>query len=132
MNVIEGTVQRISSADGMCEVEINTELGVFYSVVLESPGEAEFIKEGRRVRCIFKGTDAEILRERVHTINVFEGKVKDLLKGPVISMLSLDCGGKVLRFMLTNKQLSILSLSEGDRVYVVISPMRVVLEVSNG
>ena len=132
MNVIEGTVQRISSADGMCEVEINTELGVFYSVVLKSPGEAEFIKEGRRVRCIFKETDAEILRERVHTINVFEGKVKDLLKGPVISMLSLDCGGKVLRFMLTNKQLSILSLSEGDRVYVVISPMRVVLEVSNG
>jgi len=53
-------------------VKISTELGVLHSVVLENPGEAEFIKEGRRVRCIFKGTDAEILRERVHTINVLK------------------------------------------------------------
>jgi len=132
MNIIEGTVQRVSSSDGVCEVEINTELGVLYSVVLESPGEAEFIKEGRRVRCIFKETDAEILRERVHTINVFEGKVKDLQRGPVISILSVDFEGKVLKFMLTNKQLSMLSPMEGNRVYVVLSPMRVVLEVSDG
>ncbi|NAZ06724.1 MAG: hypothetical protein GU344_02010 [Thermocrinis sp.] len=50
MNAIEGTVVSVNPADGLCEVEVKTPLGSVYTVVLESPGEAEFVRQNKRFR----------------------------------------------------------------------------------
>jgi hypothetical protein len=48
MNTIKGTVISVNSANGLCEVEVKTPLGNIYAVVLESPGEAEFVKQKQK------------------------------------------------------------------------------------
>ena len=48
MNTIKGTVISVNSANGLCEVEVKTPLGSVYAVVLESPEEAEFVKQTNR------------------------------------------------------------------------------------
>ncbi|WP_448583724.1 TOBE domain-containing protein [Thermocrinis sp.] len=132
MNVIEGIVQRLNSANGMCEVEIETDFGVFYSIVLEHPGEADFVKEGKPVRCTFKETDGEISKEKAYSINTLEGTVKAIEGGPLISLIRLDCKGKIFNFTTTNVQINALGIMEGDKLYVFLSPMRLALESDDG
>jgi molybdopterin-binding protein len=131
MNTIKGTVISVNSANGLCEVEVTTPLGNIYAVVLESPGEAEFVKENKRVKCIFKETEVLLLREKVSQINLFEGTIRSLEKGRVLSMLVVDCKGEEIRVMLTSRQVDTLGLSQGTKVYMLLSPMHVVLEAQD-
>ena len=131
MNTIKGTVVSVNSANGVSEVEVKTPLGSVYALVLESPGEAEFVKENKQVKCIFKETEVLLLREKVSQINLFEGTIKSLEKGRVLSMLVVDCKGEEIRVMLTSRQVDNLGLSKGTEVYMLLSPMHVVLEAQD-
>jgi molybdopterin-binding protein len=112
-------------------VEVKTPLGNIYAVVLESPEEAEFVKENKQVKCIFKETEVLLLREKVSQINLFEGTIKSLEKGRVLSMLVVDCKGEEIRVMLTSRQVDNLGLSQGTKVYMLLSPMHVILEAQD-
>jgi len=131
MNTIKGTVVAVNSANGLCEVEVKTPLGNIYAVVLESPGEAEFVKQNKQVKCIFKETEVLLLKENVSQINLFEGTIKSLEKGRVLSMLVVDCKGEEIRVMLTSRQVDTLGLSQGTEVYMLLSPMHVILEAED-
>jgi molybdate transport system regulatory protein len=131
MNTIKGTVVSVNSANGLCEVEVTTPLGSVYAVVLESPEEAEFVKQNKRVKCIFKEMEVLLLREKVSQINLFEGTIKSLEKGCVLSMLVVDCKGQEIRVMLTSRQVDTLGLSQGTKVYMLLSPMHVILEAED-
>jgi molybdopterin-binding protein len=131
MNTIKGTVISVNSANGVSEVEVKTPLGSIYAVVLESPEEAEFVKQNKQVKCIFKETEVLLLREKVSQINLFEGTIKSLEKGSLLSMLVVDCRGQEIRVMLTSRQVDTLGLSQGTKVYMLLSPMHVVLEAQN-
>lgn len=131
MNTIKGTVVSVNSANGLCEVEIKTPLGNVYAVVLKSPEEAEFVKENKRVKCVFKETEVLLLREKVSQINLFEGTIRSLEKGLVLSMLVVDCKGEEIRVMLTSRQVDNLGLSQGTEVYMLLSPMHVILEAQD-
>jgi molybdenum-pterin binding domain len=131
MNTIKGTVISVNSANGVSEVEVKTPLGNIYAVVLERPGEAEFVKENKQVKCIFKETEVLLLREKVSQINLFEGTIRSLEKGRVLSMLVVDCKGQEIRVMLTSRQVDTLGLSQGTKVYMLLSPMHVILEAED-
>lgn len=131
MNTIKGTVVSVNSANGLCEVEVKTPLGNVYAVVLKSPEEAEFVKENKRVKCVFKETEVLLLREKVSQINLFEGTIRSLEKGLVLSMLVVDCKGEEIRVMLTSRQVDNLGLSQGTEVYMLLSPMHVILEAQD-
>lgn len=131
MNTIKGTVISVNSANGVSEVEVKTPLGNIYAVVLERPGEAEFVKENKQVKCIFKETEILLLREKVSQINLFEGTIRSLEKGRVLSMLVVDCKGQEIRVMLTSRQVDTLGLSQGTKVYMLLSPMHVILEAED-
>jgi molybdopterin-binding protein len=131
MNTIKGIVVAVNSTNGLCEVEVKTPLGNIYAVVLESPGEAEFVKENKQVKCVFKETEVLLLREKVSQINLFEGTIKSLEKGRVLSMLVVDCKGEEIRVMLTSRQVTTLGLSQGTKVYMLLLPMHVVLEAQD-
>ncbi len=131
MNTIKGTVVSVNSANGVSEVEVKTPLGSVYAVVLESPEEAEFVKQNKQVKCIFKETEVLLLREKVSQINLFEGTIKSLEKGRVLSMLVVDCKGEEIRVMLTSRQVDNLGLSQGTKIYMLLLPMHVVLEAQD-
>lgn len=131
MNTIKGTVVSVNSANGLCEVEVKTPLGSVYAVVLKSPEEAEFVKQNKRVKCVFKETEVLLLREKVSQINLFEGTIRSLEKGLVLSMLVVDCKGEEIRVMLTSRQVDNLGLSQGTEVYMLLSPMHVILEAQD-
>lgn len=131
MNTIKGTVVSVNSANGLCEVEVKTPLANVYAVVLKSPEEAEFLKQNKQVKCIFKETEVLLLREKVSQINLFEGTIKSLEKGLVLSMLVVDCKGEEIRVMLTSRQVDNLGLSQGTEVYMLLSPMHVILEAQD-
>jgi len=131
MNTIKGIVVAVNSTNGLCEVEVKTPLGNIYAVVLGSPGEAEFVKQNRKVKCIFKETEVLLLKENVSQINLFEGTIRSLEKGRVLSTLVVDCKGEEIRVMLTSRQVDTLGLSQGTKVYMLLSPMHVVLEAQD-
>lgn len=131
MNTIKGTVVSVNSANGLCEVEVKTPLGSVYAVVLKSPEEAEFVKENKRVKCVFKETEVLLLREKVSQINLFEGTIRSLEKGLVLPTLVVDCKGEEIRVMLTSRQVDNLGLSQGTEVYMLLSPMHVILEAQD-
>ncbi|MCC6063817.1 MAG: TOBE domain-containing protein [Thermocrinis sp.] len=57
--------------------------------------------------------------------------IKSLEKGRVLSMLVVDCKGQEIRVMLTSRQVDNLGLSKGTKVYMLLSPMHVILEAQD-
>ncbi|WP_340695354.1 molybdenum-pterin-binding protein [Hydrogenobacter thermophilus] len=129
MNLIRGKIKSIRSTNGVSEVEVQTSIGILYSVVLESPGDAEFVRENSEVECIFKEASVVVLREATPCINTFKGLVKSIDKGFLLSLLTVDCEGVFVKAMLLRRQLDLLKISEGDTVHVFLPPMQIALEV---
>lgn len=128
MNAIHGTVKRISSLNGVSQVEVKTDLGDLYTVVLSAPHQAAFVEEGRRVECIVKESSIILMKEKTPCINTFVGVVKSVERGSVLSLVKLTCAGLELKVMLLTKQLDALGISEGEEVYVFVPPLQVALE----
>jgi molybdopterin-binding protein len=45
--------------------------------------------------------------------------------------LVVDCKGQEIRVMLTSRQVDTLGLSQGTEVYMLLSPMHVILEAED-
>jgi len=129
MNAVEGRVRAVYPADGISEVEVETPILNLYSVILEGSG---FLEEGKEVRCIFKESDLVLLRERASLINLFEGVIKKIEEGEVLSLVYLDCKGLEIRALLSKRELKALSLKERDLVFLFVSPIHIALEVLDG
>ncbi|RMH81443.1 MAG: molybdenum-pterin-binding protein [Acidobacteria bacterium] len=129
MNVIHGRVKRINSSNGLSEVEVQTNIGNIYSVVLEAPQEAEFMQEGRAVECIIKETSVVLLKEETPCINTFKGVVRSVERGSVLSFIRVECENLELKAVLLTRQVDTLDLSESHLIYVFLPPMQVALEV---
>lgn len=128
MNAIRGRVKRISSLNGVSQVEVKTDFGDLYTVVLSAPHQAAFVEEGRRVECIVKESSIILMKEKTPCVNTFVGVVKNVERGSVLSLVKLTCADLELKVMLLTKQLDALGISEGEQVYAFIPPLQVALE----
>jgi len=130
MNKIYGKISNIESEDYISIVEINTEIGNFFSLIVETPETADYLKKGKEINILFKETEVEILKNCFleKNLNTFEGKILNIKKGKVLSKLVIEKKDLKIVSILTTKAVEILGIKENEKIYFYVKPNEIVIE----
>ncbi len=130
MNKIYGKISNIESEDYISIVEINTEIGNFFSLIVETPETADYLKKGKEINILFKETEVEILKNCFleKNLNTFEGKILNMKKGKVLSKLVIEKKDLKIVSILTTKAVEILGIKENEKIYFYVKPNEIVIE----
>ncbi len=130
MNKIYGKISNIESEDYISIVEINTEIGNFFSLIVETPKTADYLKKGKEINILFKETEVEILKNCFleKNLNTFEGKILNMKKGKVLSKLVIEKKDLKIVSILTTKAVEILGIKENEKIYFYVKPNEIVIE----
>ncbi len=130
MNKISGEISQIESDKYISLVGVDTKIGRFYSLIVETPETADYLKIKRKVNLLFKETEVEILKNCYleKNLNTFEGTISNIQKGKILSRISIKNGDLEIISVLTTKGIEILELKENEKIFFYIKPNEIVIE----
>ncbi len=130
MNKISGKISDIQSDNYISLVGIDTEVGKFYALIVETPRTADYLKKGKDVNLLFKETEVEILKNCFldKNLNTFEGEIFKIKKGKVLSKLFIKSRNLEIISISTTKAIEILELKEKEKIFIYIKPNEIVIE----
>ena len=128
MNKILATIQEIQSMDSISIIKLKSNLGIFYSTILESSDSLSNIKKGKMVSFLFKETDAFLLKEKLFKTNTIKGKVKKIQKGELFIRLVLQAKNYEISLLFTKIEIDVLKINVDDSIYLFVKPTQIMLE----
>ncbi len=130
MNKIPGEISQIESDEYISLIEIITKIGMFYSLIVETPKTADYLKIGNKVNLLFKETEVEILKhcypEKV--LNISKGKVSKVQNGKILSKVFIKNSDLEVVSVTTTKGLKMLNIKENEEIFFYIKPNEIVIE----
>ena len=130
MNFYEGEIERIESSDDISLIRVNTAVGIFTSIVLDSPASAQYLAVGKKVTVQFKETEVILALPGQWIISVrnrITGIVKAISLGKILAQVTLNCEGKDLVSLITSVAAQEMQLKEGYPVVALIKTNEVSL-----
>ena len=128
MNRILATIQEIHSRDSISIIKLKSDLGIFYSTILESSDSLSNLKKSKTVCFLFKETDAFLLKEKLIKINTIQGKVKNLQKGELFIRLILQAKNYEISLLFPKIEIDVLKINVDDSIYLFVKPTQIMLE----
>jgi len=128
MNKILATIQEIHSRDSISIIKLKSDLGIFYSTILESSDSLSNLKKSKTVCFLFKETDAFLLKEKLIKINTIQGKVKNLQKGELFIRLILQAKNYEISLLFPKIEIDVLKINVDDSIYLFVKPTQIMLE----
>lgn len=135
MNILKGTITNIDSYEYTSLVILKTEIGDLHSIVFENPHHSEYLKVGSELYVLFKELSVGIVKKGCKFEgsfnNVFNGVIKEIKKGHILSEIVLLSSGKEIISIITLKSLLRLGLTKGEEVYFVIKSNEITVQNLN-
>jgi molybdate transport system regulatory protein len=130
MNKIKGKITEIESDNYISIVGVDTEIGKFYSLIVETPKTANYLKIGNKVNLLFKETEVEILRNCFFEkkLNTFEGKISKINTGKVLSKVFIKVKNLNITSVSATKGIELLEVKENENINFYIKPNEIVIE----
>ncbi len=130
MNKLSGKVVNFQQSKYFSVVEISTTIGNFFCVIVETSQTAPYLKKGRNINILFNVFDILILKNKdINLLNTFECEIVEINKESLLSKIILKAGENIFVSFLITKQLDILNLKVGDKVYCYINPTNIFIEM---
>jgi molybdopterin-binding protein len=128
MNKILATIEEIKSKDSISIIKLKSDLGIFYTAILESPDSFTTLKKGKKVFFLFKETDAFLHKEKLLKINTIKGKIKNIQEGELFIRLILQAKDYEISMLFTKIELDMLKINLNDAIYIFVKPTQIMLE----
>ena len=130
MNKISGKISQIESDKYISLVGVDTKIGRFYSLIVETPETADYLKIGNKVNLLFKETEVEILKNcySEKNLNTFEGNIFKIQKGKVLSKIFIKNENLEIVSVSTTKGIELLEITESQKIFFYIKPNEIVIE----
>ena len=128
MNKILATIEEIKSKDSISIIKLKSELGIFYTAILESSDSFTTLKKGKKVFFLFKETDAFLLKEKLLKINTIKGNIKNIQEGELFIRLILQAKDYEISMLFTKIELDMLKINLNDAIYIFVKPTQIMLE----
>jgi len=104
LNKVFGEIIKIDYKDNFSVVEVNTNLGNLFTVVLETPETASYLKEMKSVNLLFNPTKLLLFKIKDEKLlNVFDCKIIEIEKGEILSNILLEKKGVKLESLVLTK-----------------------------
>ncbi len=133
MNRITGIISKIESDSFLSIITVETDIGEFSVVLLETPNTADYMREGKKVNLLFKETEVEIFKNcsflKNTFLNMFDADLVCIENGKILSKLTLRSGNNTFFSIIPKKSVDLLDIKEGDSINFLIRPNEITVEV---
>nr|WP_294786022.1 TOBE domain-containing protein [uncultured Flavobacterium sp.] len=134
MNVLIGIITEIQSHEGISLVKVKAEKFIFSSIVLDTPNSADYLKENKTVKIIFKETEVIIskdLNPEISIQNKIPCRIEALKKGKILSQITLIINEQKITSIITTNACEQLNLQGNDAVLALIKTNEVSLSAND-
>jgi molybdopterin-binding protein len=122
MNQLEAKVLHYRTSGQIILCELETFGSEVTAVILDSPGELRYLKEGNSLNILFKETEVIIAAGEIGQLslnNRFKGRITSMEKGDIFTSLSIDFGTGISS-VITTKSVNRLKLEVGTEVTALV------------
>jgi molybdopterin-binding protein len=119
MNQLSGKIKSIETDGSISLVSITAEHTEFFSLVIDTPQTAPYLKINNPIVLIFKETEMSVAKHLSGGIslrNRFPSIIRAIEPGKIVSKITLDFKGLVLYSIITTRSVHSLHLQVGDHV----------------
>ncbi|MDI1310420.1 MAG: TOBE domain-containing protein [Methylotenera sp.] len=130
MNSLKGQIVAIDSNNHMSLVDVAVGQDVFTATLLETPATADYLQVGSEVTLLFKETEialAKNLSGMISLRNRIPVVVKNVVRGDILSAVTLDYAGKRLVSVITSRAIDRLEIKPGDPLEALIKANEIAL-----
>lgn len=134
MNILKGIIVEIQSYEGISLVKVKSHDFIFSSIVLDTPDTADYLKENKAVKVIFKETEVIISKDlnlQISVQNQIPCIVKSVKKGIILSQINLVADKQNIQSIITSNACEQLNLKENDNVVALIKTKEVSLSADD-
>jgi molybdate transport system regulatory protein len=131
MNILKGKIDQIETHEHLSLVKIKVGRFTFTTVVIETPHSVDYLKTGGEINILFKETEVLICRKpcpQISLQNRIEGTIEDIVKGKLLSQITLhtEIGG--IRSIITTNAVRQLGLEKNIEVIAMIKTNEIMLQ----
>lgn len=122
MNQLEAKVLHYRTSGQIILCELETFGSEVTAVILDSPGELKYLKEGNSLNILFKETEVIIAAGEIGQLslnNRFTGRITSMEKGDIFTSISIDFGTGITS-VITTKSVNRLGLAVGTEVTALV------------
>ncbi len=130
MNILKGTIQKISTEGHISLISIQCGQDVFSSLVIENQESAPYLKVGYPVQMYFKETEVILSKEGelpTSLNNVFSCVITEIIIGKILSKVYLQYGAEEVHAIITTAPLEKLKIKAGDAIFALIKNNEIML-----
>lgn len=130
MNRLQGIIDKVETNGRFSLVSVRVNRFMLKSIIIETPETVPFLRQGNRVKVMFKETEVAISREeapRISLQNRLPCRLRQLEKGHLLARLVLDFEGEELGSVITTNAVRELELKENDPVTALIKTNEIIL-----
>jgi len=134
MNVLKGIISEIQSYEGISLVKVKSNKNSFSSIVLDTPDTADYLRENRSVKIIFKETEVIIAKDLNPSISIQNQilcRIESIKKGVILSQIALSIGEESIQSIITTNACEQLDLKENENVMALIKTNEVSLSADD-
>ena len=136
MNKISGEIVEISSSENISLIAVNTGSRVLYSLIVEIPETAKYLKIGEKIYLLVKETEIALAKNiqssQTSFLNQIDCTVEEIISGKVLSKIVLDCETCRLKAILPSKAIKQMNLKENENVVALIKANEITIMEANG
>ncbi|WP_297455524.1 TOBE domain-containing protein [Persephonella sp.] len=136
MNKISGEIVEISSSENISLIAVNTGSRILYSLVVETPETAKYLKIGEKIYLLVKETEIALAKDmqscQTSFLNQINCTVEKIISGKVLSKIVLNCETCQLKSILPSKAIKQMSLKENENVVALIKANEITIMEANG
>jgi molybdopterin-binding protein len=129
MNKLKAIVKKIETLEGITKIVAISGNITLSAITLELPKN---VAVGKEAFFVFKETEVGIgknLSGEISFSNLFEGKIKSLTKGKILTKAVIDIGNEEIASIITTDAAARLCLELGDTVTAFVKATEVSTEV---
>lgn len=130
MNKLKGTITRIESSQHMSMVDIDAGGTTLTAIVLNTPADAPYLKQGGKVTACFKETEVSLakgLSGQISLRNRAAATVSSVEKSALLSKVTLTFQGTTIVSVISTRSAEAMKLAAGDQVEWLVNTNEVSL-----
>jgi molybdate transport system regulatory protein len=122
MNKLEGIIIHITSQDDLSLIDLKVDNDLFTTILINSD-DIDYLKTDNKVFILFKETEVSIAKNLSGILSIrnkMRSKVKEILKGKILTKVVLDYKDKSIISIITTRSVNELDLQIGDEVDALV------------
>ena len=130
MNILEGTIKSVESAERSSIVEVDVKGDSLFVILLETQKTTGRLQVGRQVSLLFKETEVVVGKEpaRSSLLNRLAAKISSLHQGTILSEVEMDYKGESVTAIIPSRSVKELDLKAKDSVFWYVKINEVTLQ----